>query len=228
MSSGQDILDRARYTLLDTGSETKLPDADALVGINKYIDDLDEQLAIWDAREILGSHHSEDNAEITLVSGQEIYDLPSDFLAPEEPFVYLSQWPMTPIADFHIERWRSETGMPLYWSLRNVSGTKKLILLPYPDDDAVTNYSPVKIYYFKKTTHLATLATTFPFADDFTRDCEEYLILWAKYRIMKATNIDFILRDWVQQRVFTVLSLQRPDLDITSSSRLIDLMNYEI
>jgi len=228
MATGTIIVDRARTCLLDGSSKTKLTDVDALVLLNKYLDDLDEQLCLWDAREILGSHHSEANTDITLVASQETYDLPSDFLAPMEPFLYLNQMPCYPMTDYHIERWRDETGQTLYWALRYISGTKKLILNPVPNADAVTNWSPLKIYYFKKTTHLTALTETFPYGTDFVRDCEEYLILYAKLRIGKADNVDFMLKDWVGQRVFEVLSLQRTDMDITSSSRLIDLTNYEI
>ena len=228
MATAQTVVDRARVALLDTSSKTKLSDVDALEAINKYLDSLQEELVLWEAREIIGSHHSETNSDLALVSGQEVYDLPSDFLAPMEPFVYLNQAPLYPISDYYIERWRNETGQPLYWCLRNVDGNKKLILLPVPDDDAVTNYSPIKLYYFKKIDSLTDLSQDMPFGGVFDRDAEEYLILFAKLRIAKATSIDFSLRMWVSARVFEMLSLQRPDMDITSSSRLIDLCNYEI
>ena len=228
MATAQTVVDRARIALLDTSSRTKLSDADALEALNKYLDSLQEELVLWEAREIIGSHHSETNTDLTLVSGQETYDLPSDFLAPMEPFIYLNQAPLSPISDYYIERWRDETGQPLYWCLRNIDGNKKLILLPIPDDDAVSNYSPAKLYYFKKIGSLTDLTEDMPFNGIFDRDAEEYLILFAKLRIAKATNIDFSLKMWVTARVFEMLSLQRPDMDITSGSELIDFCNYEI
>jgi len=128
--------------------------------------------------------------------------------------------------------YQSPQGTPMGWIIRHsnaaTGGVKQLEITPAPDENFINSYPDFQLNYFRDFVPLTAVDNTMPCDDRFRYDASEYLKLFTQLVLRKVSNVDMVLQNWVRSRTFSIISMDRPNLDIDYDSTFLNTCNFDI